>query len=269
MPITSLQLALESRSIELNITLRIQSISTMGATYSYLGFASYQQSCSRSPEHISQQSDQGCGPLCILHKTEAASLSIIDLCTRLGATEKDLRVSRAENAKKEAVIRYLLQYSNGDSHVGIKEILVQLHRQHLALKTSIDRMNKENEMIKSKLGKAEEAIVTLSTPDLPGSGTQSISTSFGSNSDCPTLGGVVTEDLIDLHSDFDSTKLIEEDRTDLDASENEGGSGITSPDHTLDQSFDLEYEDTPYIVHFTESDKGGKSSDDLNTETKV
>ena len=228
----------------------------MGATFSYLDFASYQQSCPRSREHVTQQFDQGCGPLCILSRTEAASLSIIDLRTRLGATEKALVVSRAENAKKEAVIRYLLQYSNGDSNVGIKEIIIPLKEQIFALKTSIDQINKGNEEIKSKLGKTEEAIATLSTPNFPESGTQSTSTSFGSNSNCPTLGGVATEDLIDLLDGFG-------------ASENEGGFGDTSPDHSLHESLDLEYEEPPYIVHFAKSDEESKSSDDLNTLTKV
>ena len=232
----------------------------MGATFSYLGYASHRQSCPRSREHVTQQFNQYCGPLCVLSSGEVASLSFADLCTRLGATQKDLEISRAENAKREAVICYFLQSSHRSSNVGIKEAIVQLKEQHLALKATIDGINKENEEIKSKLGKAEEAISSLS------------STSFDSN--CPTLGEVVSEDPINLFGyseQLDDTKLNEEERIlpdDLDVSENED-LGTTSPNRSLHQSLDLDSKKPPYIFRFTESNEGGKPSDDVNFHTKV
>ena len=247
----------------------------MGATLSYLGYASHQQSCPGLREHATQHFDQGCGSRCVPGNQGAASLSVIDLCTCLGATEKELLLFRVENAKKEAVIRYLLQSSNSDSNVDIKEIVVQLKEQHLALRTIINRINKESEEIKSKLRKAEEAIVTLSTLSFPGSGHQSTSTSFSSYSNCPTLGEVVTEDLIDLlgcSQEFDNAKLSEEETNlldNFDVSENEEVLEITTPDRSVYQSFNLEHEGPSYIVHFAESDEGGNPSDSVNVPTKV
>ena len=229
----------------------------MGATLSYLGYAPNQQSCTRFHERRSQQLHQCCGPILILGNGDAASPSVIDICTRLVTLEKDLKISRAGNGSKEAVIQYLLQHSVSDTR--FQEFTVQLNAQFLALKTTIDQTNKEHENIKDKLRKAEEAIISLSTPSVPCSTSQS--PSFSNYTDLLTKSKAVTEDLIDLldcSHECDSAKLTGEDSTLPDESyedETDTGEGAEkiTPDQNLHQSSDLDYEGSPYIVHFANS----------------
>ena len=218
----------------------------MGATLSYLGYASNQQSYTPFHERRSEQLHQSCGPILILGNRDAASSSVIDICTRLAALEKDLNISRAGNVSKEAAIQYLLQCSVRD--IRFQDFAVQLNAQFLALKTTIDQTNKENEIIKDKLRKAEEAIISLSTPSVP------CSTSQSSN-----FNKAVTEDLIDLldcSDECDGAKLMGEDFAVPDESyEDETDTGEivqkATPDQNLHQSSGLDYEESSYIVHFT------------------
>ena len=229
----------------------------MGATLSYLGYAPKQQSYTCFHERRSQQLHQRCGPILILSNGDAASPSVIDICTHLVTLEKDLKISRAGNISKEAVIQYLLQYSVSDTR--FQEFTVQLDAQFLALKTTIDEANKENENIKDKLRKAEEAIISLSTPSVPYSTSQS--PSFSNYTDLPTKSKAATEDLIDLldcSHECDGTKLMGEDSTLLDESnedetDTEEIAQRITPDQNLHQSSDLDYEVSSYIVHFTNS----------------
>lgn len=229
----------------------------MGATLSYLGYASNQQSYAPFHERRSQGLHQCCSPILVLGNGDAASPSVIDICTRLFNLESDFKISRADNSSREAVIQYLLQYGVSDTQ--FQQFVVQLDAQFLALKTTIDRTNRENENIKDKLRKAEEAIISLSTTRIPYSTSQSPSVS--KYNDLPTKSKVVTEDLIDLlgcSHECDSAKLMGEDSTLLDeSSEDETDNGEiaqkTTPDQNLHQLSDLEYEESSYIVRFTNS----------------
>ena len=236
----------------------------MGATLSHLGYASHQQYHNK---RVPQQLHQGCGPIPILGKGDAASFSFIDLCTRLVALEKDLQISRADNSNKEVVIQYLLQSSVGSA--GIKETTAQLKRQLLALKTTIDRTNEENEGIKEKLGKAEEAIIALSTPSVPTSGPQSTCTSFSSCTGPPAKTGAETEDLIDLlgcNQLSESAKLTEGDSTLLDEDftdepDIERLSQRANLHQALHQYSVSEVGGSSYFVHFADSEEDAKPQD--------
>ena len=229
----------------------------MGATLSYLGYASNQQSYTPFNERRSQWLHQCCGPILVLGNGDAASPSVIDLCTRLVTLETDLKISRADNSSRDAFIQYLLQYGVSDTQ--FQQFLVQLDAQFLALKTTIDRTNRENENIQDKLRKAEEAIVSLSTARVPCSTSQS--PSFSKNTDLPTKSEIVTEDLIDLlgcSHECDSAKLVGGDSTlpdecyEDETDNGEEGQNLT-PDQNLHQPSDLDYEGSPYIVRFTNS----------------
>ena len=246
----------------------------MGATLSYLGYAPNQQSYTRSHERRTQQLHQCCGPILILGNGDAASPSVIDICTRIVTLEKDLKISRAGNGSKEAVIQYLLQHSVSDTR--FQEFTVQLNAQFLALKMTVDQTNKENENIKDKLRKAEEAIISLSTPSVPYSTSQS--PSFSNYTDLPTKSKAVTEDLIDLldcSHECDSAKLMGEDSTLPDESyEDESDTGEGAQKITPDQPSDLDYEGSPYIVHFANSGEDqnrirrlSENSNDSSTQT--
>ena len=250
----------------------------MGATLSYLGYAPNEQSYASFHERRSQQLHQCCEPILILGNGDAASPSVIDICTHLVTLEKDLKISRAGNISKEAVIQYLLQSSVSDTR--FQEFTVQLNAQFLALKTTIDQTNKENENIKDKLRKAEEAIMSLSTPSAPYSTSQS--PSFSNYTDLPTKSKAVTEDLIDLlgcSHECDSAKLMGEDSTLPNESyEDETDTGEIAqkitPDQNLHQSSDLDYEGSSYIVHFTNSGEDqnrirrlSENSNDSSTES--
>lgn len=247
----------------------------MGATLSYLGYASHQQRFSRSHEPVSQQLHRRCGQTVILGNGDAASLPIIDLCTHLGALEKDLEICRAENTNKEAVIQYLLQSSVDNTCV--KETIEKLKGQLLVLKTIINRTNKETDKNRDRLGKVEDSIYALSTPSVPSSRPDSTSTSFSSCSECSPNSGVVAEDLIDLldcSQESDIAKLMGEDTTLLDESyedesDIEGVFKSTTPDQSLYQSFASEFEGHPYITHFADSDETSKVQDSTKASTKV
>ena len=229
----------------------------MGATLSYLGYAPNQQSHTHIHERRSQEFHQRCGSIIILGNGDSAPPSVIDICTRLVTLEKDLQISRAGNTSKEAVIQYLLQYSVNDTR--FQEFTVQLNAQFLALKTTIDQTNRENEKIKDKLRKAEEAIISLSTPSVPCS--TSHSPSFSNYTNLPTKREAVTEDLIDLLScshECDSTKSMGEDSTlpnesyEVETDTGEVAKRLT-PDQNMHQSSDLDYKGSSYIIHFTNS----------------
>lgn len=249
----------------------------MGAILSFLGYASHQQPYSRYHEDGFQQFNHPShgGPTPILGSGDAASVSIIDLCTRLAALEKDLQFSRAGNTNKEAVIKYLLQSSVSNARV--KQTTVQLKEQLIILRTAIDRTTKENEEIKDKLRKVEDAISALSTSTVPSSRPQSTATSFSSRSGFPPKSELVTEDLIDLlacSQEADSAKLMDEDTTLLeefyeDGSDIEGVFKNTTPDQSLHQFSDSDFEGSSYIVHFADNDKDAEPQDAIKVSTKV
>lgn len=243
----------------------------MGATLSHRGHAPHQQSYNmRDP----QQLHQGWGPISILGNGDTASFSVIELCTRLVALEKDLQISRADNSSKEAVIQYLLQSSVGN--VGIKETTAQLKRQLLALKTTVDRTNEKNKEIIEKLGKAEEAIITLSTPSVPTSGPQSTCTSFSSCTS-PAKNGAEAKNLIDLlgsNQGSDSAKLTEDDYTLLDEDyTNEldiEGVSQRAMLHRAQHQFSVsEIGGSSYLVHFADSDEDAKPQDNAPLSVNV
>ena len=255
------------------LILVIQFAFAMGATLSSLGYTSHKQ---HYHERVPQQLHPDCGPIPILGSGDAASSYVIDLCTRLGALEKDLQISRAENSNKEAVIQYLLQ--SNVSNAGIKELTVQLERQLLILKAAMDRTKKENEEIREKVGKAEEAIVALSSMNgIPCLRPQSTSTSFSGHIDSPAKREAMTEDLIDMldHSQgLDSAKSIEEDITlpdELyeDESDIEGVIQRTSSDQAPHQSSDLEFEGPSYLMHFVDTGEDAKPQDTVTLSTEV
>ena len=247
----------------------------MGATLSYLGYASHQQPRPHSHEHVFQQLHQGRGRILIFGTEDSASRSIIDLCARLATLEKDLQISRAENTNKEAVIQYLLQPRVSNAHVN--EITAHLKEQLLVLKMTIDRTKKENEEIKDRLLKAEDAILAVATPSVPNSRPQSTSTSFSNCSDSTAKSVVVTEDLIDLlgcSQESDVAKCKEEDTTLLDEDyedelETEREFNNTTPDQSLHLSFDTEFEGPSYITHFADSDEDAKPQDAVEVSGEV
>ena len=247
----------------------------MGATLSYLGYASHQQPYPRSHEHVSHHLHQGNRPTLVLGNGDSASSSIIDLCARLGALEKDLQISEAGNNNKEAVIQYLLQ--SRVSNARVKEIILQLKAQLLVLEETIDRIKKENEEFQDRLTKAEGTILALSMSSVPSSRTQSTSTSFSSHSDSSAKSDLVTEDLIDLlgcSPESDKAKFKEEDTTLLDEfyedeSDIEGAFQNATPDQSLHQSFDTELEQPTYITHFADSDEDAKPQDAIHASREV
>ena len=239
----------------------------MGATLSYLGYASNQHLHTPSHGHVSQQQYQYYRPFLILSDSDTASPSIIDLYTRLITLERDLQISQAGNNHKEIVIQYLLQINA--STTCFQENL-QLKAQLLVLGTTIDRTNRENEEIKDKLRKAEEAIA-LSTSSVPALEPLPISTTLSSYTDSPVKGDAVTEDLIDLlgcGSESGDVKSIEEDTTlhdefSEDESDVEGKSTKDTPEQVLHQSSDLEFQEPSYIVHFADSHDKRKLGDNV------
>lgn len=245
----------------------------MGATLSYLGYLSNQHLHTPSHGHVSQQLHQYYRPFLILSRRDTALPSIIDLYTRLIASEKDLQISQASNTHKEIVIEYLLQ-SNA-SNACFQENL-QLKAQLLVLKTTIDRINRENEEVKDKLRKAEEAI-GLSTSSVPASGPLPISTTFSSYANSPVEGEAVTEDLIDLLSciqDSDGGKTKEghttlRDELSEDEPDIEEVSQRNTPDRALHQTSDLDSEGPSYLVHFTNEDDDTEGQDTVVLSTKV
>ena len=267
-----LSLAWKKVHLEPDLILVSQFAFAMGATLSYLGYTSHKQ---HYHEHVPQQLHPDYEPIPILGSGDAASSYVIDLCTRLGALEKDLQISRAENADKEAVIQYLLQ--SNVSNAGIKEIMVQLKRQLLILKAAIDRTKKENEEIKEKVGKAEEAIAALYTTGISCPGPQSTSTSFNGHIDSSEKIEAMTEDLIDMldySQGLDSAKLIEEDITLLDKnydeeSDIEGVLQRTTPDQAPHQSSDSEFEGSSYLMHFADTGEDAKPQDTVTLSTEV
>ena len=233
----------------------------MGATFSYLCY----------PSH--QPINQGCASSPILDNKDAASPSIIGLYTRLTALEKDLEISRVGNTNKEAVIQYLLQSSV--SNARFKETTVKLKEQLIVLKATIDRIYKQNDEIKDKLGRAEDTISALSTSNFLDS--KSTSKSCSTRSEFPPTSDVMTEDLIDLmgcSQESDSVKLTGEDTTLIDGlyedqSDIEGVSENTTPDQSLHQSSDADFEGSSYIVHFSDSDQDDKAQDVVKVSTQV
>lgn len=249
----------------------------MGATFSYLGYASRQQPQPRFHAQIPQQIHYHSlvGPTLILGNGDATSPSSIDLYTRLAALEKDLEISRTGNVDKEAVIQHLLKSSVNNARV--KEITVKIKEQLRDLKTTHDQLKKENEEIKAKLRRAEDTIFALSTPTVPNSKFQSISTSLTSRSGFRPKSEPVTEGLIDLldcSQASDSTKLVEEDSTLLDDfceddSEIEGFFKNTTPDESLHHSFDSETIESSYIVRFANTDEDAIPQDTIKVSTEV
>ena len=247
----------------------------MGATLSYLGYRSYHQPFPHSHEHVSQQLYQGRGPTLIFRTGDSASRSIIDLCARLATLEKDLQISQAGNANKDAVIQYLLQSSVSNARVN--EDTISLKEQLLFLKTTIGRMDKDNEEIKDRLQKAEDVIFAVATPSNSNSRPQSASTSFSSCSDFPAKSGVVTDDLIDLlgcSHESEIAKCKEEETTLLDEDyeddlETEGEFNNTTPDQSLHLSFDTEFEGPSYITHFADSDEDAKPQNAVEVSGEV
>lgn len=251
----------------------------MGATLSYLGYASNQHLHTPSHGHVSQEQHQYYRPFLILSHRDTALPSIIDLYTRLITLEKDLQTTQAGNTRKEIVIQYLLQSNASNSCFHGNS---QLKAQLLVLETTIDRTNRENEDIKNKLRKVEEAIA-LFTSSVPASGSLPISLpiskTFSSYTNSPVKGGAVTEDLIDLlgcgsESGNVLVQSIEEDTTlhdefSEDESDVEGKSTYDIPEQVLHQSSDLEIQEPSYIVRFADSDDERKLSDDVKVITKV
>lgn len=238
----------------------------MGAILSCLGYTLHQQPYPRSDWHVPQQ----------LHYPSLVKLSpsITELYTRLGALEKNLQVSQAENTNKETVIQYLLQSSV--SNARICEVTVKLKEQLLALTTKNDQTKKENEEVKAKLGRAEEIIFALSSPGVVSSTPQSTLTSFSSCGESPLELELLTEDLIDL-SDYspesDSANLTKKDTTLLekfyeDESDIDAGCKGSTPDQSLNRSSDLEFEGSSYIVHFADADEEGKPFNRVVTKVR-
>ena len=205
-----------------------------------------------------------------------ASLHPMDLCTRLVALEKELQISQAENAKKEAVIQYLLH--SKASNPGLDAESEELQEEKSDLKKKIARLNEDSERVNDKLRKALDTIFVLSTPDVAAMVSQSISPSCGSRRKSPSV------DLIDLLGSSEecaSAVQTEEDITVLDGSyeneelEEEGVNEKTTPESSLLESYEsheslaLESQGSRYIVHFAESDEDGKPNGSVNVVTQV
>ena len=227
----------------------------MGVVASYLGYRSRKQSFTPYGA-FSQQ----------LHQ-----VSIANLCTQLVAMKKDIQVSQAQNKNKEGVIEYLLQ--TNVRNASVKGSTAQLQRQLLALRAAIEQTHKEVGEIKDKLGKAEDAIIALSTLNAPNSKSQSISTCSSNRSYPLPSSEVVSGDLIDLldySQDCSYVMAVEEDTTLLDKyyeddSETEGVLKDAVRDQLIPQPSDSEFEGSSYIVHFTDSDE----NDTLDSVTRL
>ena len=243
----------------------------MGATLSYLGYASNQQPFPRSHQHPSQQLGQCYGPILILANREQAVPFAADLCTRLVALEKDLQSSRAGSICKDAVIQYLLQHTI--SNPRFEETTVQLEAQYLGLKTAIDQLGKDNQEVKDELRKAKEAIIALSTPSVPDSKSQT--RSFGNHVDSTARREVASENLIDLFScsqGSDDAKSMEEDSSlpnELyeDESDIEETCQQITPDPNLHQSLDLDYEESSYLVRFADNGEDENNTPGLSEKS--
>ena len=250
----------------------------MGVVASYIGYRSRKQSFTPYGA-FSLQLHEVCRLPLIIGDGVAASLSIANLCTQLAAMEKDIRVSQAENKNKESVIDYLLQ--TNVRNASVNGSTAKLQGQLLALRAAIEQTHKEVGEIKEKLGKAEDAIITLSALNAPGSRSQSISTSSSNRSDPPPKSEAVSGNLIDLldcsqdfSQDSSHAKAVEEDTTLLDNYyeedlEIEGVLKNTIRDQSIPQSSDSEFEGSSYIVRFTDSDEDDIQGDAIKTSTSV
>ena len=246
----------------------------MGATFSYLGYASYRQPYPPH-NHGSQQLHQSFGPTFILGNGDTASPSMVNLCIRLAALENILQVIRAEILCQEAISRHLLQINVNDMR--IKDITAKLNEQLSLLKKAIYRTENENKEIKCKLRIAEDTILTLSTSCVVNARPQSTSTSLNSCGESQPQSEVVTEDLIDLLScspNPDGAKSIDDNTTLLDrCCEDELDVGevveSTTPNQSLHQSSDSKLEDFTYIVHFADSVEHAKSQDAIKISSEV
>ena len=134
----------------------------MGAIFSYLSYDGYQQPY-----------DHG----------TATSPSVIDLCTRLGALDKELQISRSENANKDAIIRYLLQscatsfsrhsYSQAKDEISTQNLIDLLDGSQ---ESGISKLTEEDTTLMEEFSEdlSEAEGVENTTPD------SSLNRSFGS-----------------------------------------------------------------------------------------
>lgn len=243
----------------------------MDSCTSHLGYNTHQHPHSLGDEHVSQQNyPSGLGRPSV-HVTNGLPVShrSIDLFTRLIALEKDLQISQTENTKKEAVIQYLLysKVSNAETE--------KLKEQNNNLEKEIARLNDDSERVKDKLGKALDTIFALSTPNVAGVVSQSISASCSSCCKPPSVEALKTEDLIDLLKSSEecaSAVQTEEDTTLLDDIYDEVLDNKTTLEHSLHESLEspnLEFQAPPYIVHFADNDEEGKPNDSAKDVTSV
>ena len=242
----------------------------MGVTASYLGYRSPEQSS--TPHGVfPQQLHQGYSLPLILENGIADSPSMANLYTRIAAMERDIQISRAQNENKEAVIDYLLQ-----THIrnaSVRESTAQLQDQLLSLRAAIERTHKEIGEINKKLGKAKDAIIALTTLNAPSSRSHSILTSSSNRSYPLPKSEAVSEDLIDLldcSQDSSHAKALEEDTTLLDDyyEDDLEIEGVATR-CTINSPSDSEFEGSPYIVHFTNSDEDDTQGDAVKVSTTV
>ena len=246
----------------------------MGVIASYLGYRSQKQFFTPHGVFPQQLHESYSLPL-ILDNEVAKSPSVTKLCTQLAAMEKDIQVFRAQNQNKEAVIDYILQTNVRDTCV--KQSTAQLQGQLLTLRAAIERTHKEVGEINDKLGKAKDAIIALTTLNAPSSRSQSILTSSSNRSYPLPKSEAVSEDLIDLldcSQDSSHAKAVEEDTTLLDDyyeddPEIEGVPKNATRDQLDSQSLDSVFEDSSYIVHFTDSNEDDTQGDAVKVSTTV
>ncbi len=143
----------------------------------------------------------------------------IDLITRLILLEKDIQIAQAENTKKEAVIQYLL--NSKVSHPIVEDKAGTLKEEISSLKEKNARYEKDFRRIRSRLRKALDTILALSTAKTISDGSRYSSVSGPSCTKATETVTIKAEDLIDLSGpgeDVGGTKGSEEDTTLLDDS---------------------------------------------------
>ena len=200
----------------------------------------------------------------------------VELCARLALLERDYQNSQAENAKKEAVIQYLLHSKVDDEPSNNKA--ADLRDEVLSLKERISELNEDGKQLRSQFQQVLDLIFTLPTPITAGFAAQSAPTNDRDGSKTTNVDVVKTNDLIDLLDCVEGSadaKLSGEDTTLLDDYHDDVSSigeepAKTAADQSLSKSLSSDLiEDSSYIHHFVRDESNVNPHEDVKKAAPV
>ena len=227
----------------------------MGSHAAHFGYSRGHSPYPHGHEHLHEQNHHsGLGRLPTAPSFgQPISASNVDLSIRLAVLEKEYYSAQVENAKKEAIIQYLLHSKTGGTAPNTET--ADTGAEVLSLKKNTAELNKNNEQLRSQLQQALDIIFALSAPIANGLAVQSPKTA--------KVDLVKTNDLIDLLDRDESSegaKLGGEETTLLDdfyddVSENGEMSKHPPPNQSSSASFSSDMTDeSSYIRHFVKDD---------------